>query len=256
MAERSKAHAWNACRRATVSRVRIPVSPPKWLKPTIKKANIPSMNSYPEVKICGIRDADTLAVLHEVGVGWAGFVLVETSPRYLTVTALKPLLSQVKQAIPVALLADPTDQQIDEVSNLEVRTIQLHGQETPERVKEIKQRSGAEIWKSIGVSNVLDLNSALFYDDADRILFDAKPAPSSDRQGGHGKPFDWQVLKSFSIGKPWILAGGLNPSNVSEAIKETKAAHLDVSSGVESSLGVKDPQLIRDFMKAVRDDGS
>lgn len=214
------------------------------------------MKSYPEVKICGIRDADTLAVVQEVGVKWAGFVLVETSPRYLTLTALNALLSQIEQAIPVVLLADPTDQQIDEVSNLEVHTIQLHGNETPERVKEIKQRSSAEIWKSIGISNVLDLNSALFYDYADRILFDAKPAPSSDRQGGHGRTFDWQVLKSFSIGKPWILAGGLNPSNVGEAIEETTAAHVDVSSGVESSLGVKDPQLIRDFMEAVRDDGS
>lgn len=214
------------------------------------------MKSYPEVKICGIRDADTLAVVQEVGVKWAGFVLVETSPRYLTLTALNALLSQIEQAIPVVLLADPTDQQVDEVSNLEVHTIQLHGNETPERVKEIKQRSSAEIWKSIGISNVLDLNSALFYDFADRILFDAKPAPSSDRQGGHGRTFDWQVLKSFSIGKPWILAGGLNPSNVGEAIEETKAAHVDVSSGVESSLGVKDPQLIRDFMEAVRDDGS
>lgn len=214
------------------------------------------MNSYPLVKICGISDANTLSVAQEAGVNYVGFVLVEGSPRYVTLSEVKSLLFLIDQAVPVALLTDPTDFTIDEVSSAGIQTIQLHGNETPERVKEIKQRTNAEIWKSIGISNVLDLNQSLFYDHADKILFDAKPAPNVNRQGGHGRTFDWQILKSFTVEKPWILAGGLSPSNVSDAIKETNAEFVDVSSGVESSLGVKDAQLIKDFMEAVRNESS
>ncbi len=220
------------------------------------KPFITNMNPFPKVKICGIRDTDTLSVAQEAGVNYVGFVIVEKSPRYVSLSEVKSFFPQIDQTTAVALLTDPTDSTIDEVSNLGIQTIQLHGHETPSRVKEIKQRSNAEIWKSIGISNVLDLNQSLFYDYADKILFDAKPAPNADRQGGHGRSFDWQILKSFIIDKPWILAGGLCPSNIKDALRETNAEFVDVSSGVESSLGVKDPQLIRDFMRAVRNDRS
>lgn len=210
----------------------------------------------PQVKICGIRETDSLAVAEKEGVNWVGFVFVETSPRYLTFEEVKPLIARIKQTVPVALLSDPNDLQIEEVSKLGFNTIQLHGTEKPERVAEIKQRTNAEIWKSIGLSSVLDLGQALLYDCADKILFDAKPAPNADRQGGHGKVFDWQIMKSFSLDKPWILAGGLNPDNVQNAINETNAEIVDVSSGVESSPGIKDGSLISKFIKAVRNVGS
>lgn len=214
------------------------------------------MNSFAKVKICGIRESEHLKTAEEAGATWVGFVLVDTSPRFVDVDQVKRLLSSLITAIPVALMSDPTDDQIDELMKLDIQTIQLHGNESPMRVSDIKQRTNAEIWKSIAVENVLDLNQTFLFDQADKFVLDAKPPTNADRQGGHGQIFDWQILKSFHMDTPWVLAGGLNPSNVVDAINQTNAEIVDVSSGVESSLGVKDGQLILDFLKAVKNDST
>ena len=186
------------------------------------------------------------------GADWIGFVFVEASPRAVTPAAAASLLLQLRTSVPVALLADPDDALIEEVALLGISTLQLHGQETPERVAGIKSKTGLEIWKAIGVSAPDDLTRAGGYTAADRLLVDAKPPEGATRTGGHGAAFDWSILKGWTAPKPWILAGGLTPDNVAGAIRTTGADAVDVSSGVETVRGVKSPELISAFITAAR----
>ena len=186
------------------------------------------------------------------GADWIGFVFVEASPRAVTTAAAASLLLQLRTSVPVALLADPDDALIEEVALLGISTLQLHGQETPERVAGIKSKTGLEIWKAIGVSAPDDLTRAGGYTAADRLLVDAKPPEGATRTGGHGAAFDWSILKGWTAPKPWILAGGLTPDNVAGAIRTTGADAVDVSSGVETVRGVKSPELISAFITAAR----
>ena len=131
--------------------------------------------------------------------------------------------------------------------------LQLHGHETPGRVRELKRRYGREVWKAAAISGPGDLDAvAGYWDAADRVLFDARPPQGSDLPGGNGVAFDWELIRNLDPSRRFVLSGGLNPDNVSEAIKSTRATAVDVSSGVESAPGMKDPELIAAFVRAAR----
>jgi phosphoribosylanthranilate isomerase len=205
------------------------------------------------VKICGLRDPDLVRFCAAEGADWIGFVFVEASPRHVTPEAAETLLLGVGRAVPVALLVDPDDSLIDRVTRTGIRVLQLHGSETPERVAEIKERTGCEIWKALGVAAAEDLAGAGAFDAADRLLIDAKPPRGADRTGGHGAAFDWTILEGWQPPRPWILAGGLTPENVAAAIAATGAPAVDVSSGVEKLRGLKDRERVRAFLRAAKE---
>jgi phosphoribosylanthranilate isomerase len=204
------------------------------------------------VKICGLTDPDLVALAAREGADWIGFMFPEGSPRRVTVAGAASLLMQVGKAVPVAVLVDAGDAEIDAVAALGFPILQLHGSETPERVAEIKARTGCEVWKALGVSTRVHLDLASGYTAADRLLIDAKAPEGAGRTGGHGVAFDWTILKGWTSPKPWILAGGLNPENVAAAILETGANAVDVSSGVERVRGLKDRDLVRAFLRAAK----
>lgn len=206
-----------------------------------------------KVKICGLKEPETLRAAVQAGADWIGFVFFDKSPRAVTPYSVPTLLLGIGEAVPVALMVDPDDALIDDVIGLGIRTLQFHGNETPERLSDIKARTGAEVWKALGISTREDLaQAAKFTDAADRLLLDAKPPKGADNPGGLGEPFDWPILAEWQAPLPWLLAGGLTPNNVGEAIAATGAGAVDVSSGVERARGLKDTVLIRDFIKAVR----
>ena len=204
------------------------------------------------VKICGLKEPETVRAVVHAGSDWIGFNFIESSPRQVTIGQADLLLSQTGLAQAVALVADAEDALIDAIRFAGFPIVQLHGQETPQRVAEVKARTGLEVWKAISVATADDLARASDYSAADRILIDARAPAGSARMGGHGVAFDWSILKGWDAPKPWILAGGLNPVNVSEAIKITGASAVDVASGVETSPGVKDTTLIVAFIKAAK----
>ena len=158
--------------------------------------------------------------------------------------------------VPVALAVDPDDALIAEIdAQAGVSMYQLHGSETPERVADIKARTGKRVMKAIKVSEAADLDAANAYIDvADMILFDAKPPADMTNAlpGGNAVSFDWTILSGRSWPLPWMLSGGLDPDNVADAIRISGATAVDVSSGVESAPGVKDPTRISAFLKAVK----
>ena len=205
------------------------------------------------VKICGLRDPDLVRFCAAEGADWIGFVFVEASPRYVTPEAAETLLLGVGRAVPVALLVDPDDQLIDRVTRTGIRVLQLHGSEAPERVAEIRERTGCEVWKALGVATAEDLAEAGAFEAADRLLIDAKPPAGADRTGGHGAAFDWTILEGWDAPRPWILAGGLTPENVAAAIAATGAPAVDVSSGVEKLRGLKDRERVRAFLRAAKE---
>jgi phosphoribosylanthranilate isomerase len=203
------------------------------------------------VKICGLKDPDLVAFAAREGADWIGFMF-PASPRQVTLAAAETLLLSVGKAVPVAVLLDPPDAEVRAVAALGFPVLQLHGQETPERLAEIKATTGAEVWKVLGVREAGDLERAADYTAADRLLLDAKPPEGADRAGGHGTTFDWSLLRDWAAPKPWILAGGLTPQNVATAIGQTAAPAVDVSSGVERVRGLKDRELVRAFIRAAK----
>jgi len=204
-----------------------------------------------QVKICGLKDPDLVSFAAREGADWIGFMF-PVSPRQVTLAAAETLLLSVGKAVPVAVLLDPPDQEVRAVAALGFPVLQLHGSETPERVGQIKAMTGAEVWKVLGIRSAEDLARAGDYDVADRLLLDAKPPEGDAQKGGHGAAFDWRLLKGWTAPKPWILAGGLTPENVADAIGQTAAPAVDVSSGVERIRGLKDRELVRAFIRAAK----
>ena len=208
-----------------------------------------------KVKICGLRTEAALAAALDGGADYVGFVFFGPSPRNVTPEAAKALAAKARgRAKIVALMVDPDDALIDTVvAAAAPDLLQLHGQETPERVAEIRARWGTPVMKALAVATAEDARAASRYRGAaDLVLFDARAPADSTRPGGNGAPFDWRALLGVMEGIPFVLSGGLTPDNVAEAIRLTGAAIVDVSSGVESRPGEKDPELIRRFLRAAK----
>jgi phosphoribosylanthranilate isomerase len=214
-----------------------------------------------KVKICGIKTEAALDAALEGGADYVGLVFFERSPRHVdlaTAQALSRRTHERSRAQVVALLVDADDALISRVAaDVHPDLLQLHGSETPERVAQIRKHSGLPVMKAVSVRDGTDVDGAGAYhapgERADLILFDAKPAPDARAlPGGNGLLFDWRLLEAVRGRYPFALAGGLDPDNVAEAIRLTGAAVVDVSSGVESRPGEKDPELIRRFLRAAK----
>ena len=208
-----------------------------------------------EVKICGLKTPEAVDAALAGGADYVGLVFFPRSPRHVDIkTGLRLADLARGQAKVVALFVDPEDRAFDSiVEQVQPDMIQLHGDESAPRVKEIRKRCGVPVIKAIRVGSAVDVKRAQRYDDAaDLILFDAKAPPGAAIPGGNGLTFDWHALDGIKDRMKFMLSGGLNAENVAEAIRLTGARAVDVSSGVESAPGVKDPELIRRFLKSVK----
>lgn len=207
-------------------------------------------------KICGLRTPEAVTAAVEGGAGFLGFVFFEKSPRDIAPEAARRLAepARARGVKIVALTVDPSDAEVDRiVAGLSPDLVQLHGKESPSRAREIAARSGRGVIKVLPVSAAADVDAARDYEGvAEHLMFDAKPPKDAERPGGLGEPFDWTLLAGRRFQRPWLLAGGLDPWNVGEAIARSGAPIVDVSSGVERGPGLKDPALITAFLNAVR----
>ena len=207
------------------------------------------------VKICGLRDPAHLAVAAEAGAAYAGFVFFPKSPRHLSLPEARALALEAPVGLAkVALVVNASDAELDAIlAEVPIDMLQLHGAETPARVAEIRARFGLPVMKAVGVAEAADLDALPAYEEvADQILVDAKAPKGADLPGGNGLAFDWRLIAGREWARPWMLAGGLTPENVAEAVRLTGAWQVDVSSGVESAPGQKDPALIRAFIAAAQ----
>ena len=207
------------------------------------------------VKICGLTTEEALDAAIAAGADMVGLVFFPPSPRYLTLERATALAARARgRAEIVALTVDTPDRGLGEiVESVRPDWLQLHGNEAPDRVRAMKKRFARRMIKAIGVREPGDLLVAGRYRGvADRLLLDAKPPKDAPLPGGNGAVFDWTILEDFEPGLPFLLSGGLDPSNVGTAIRLARAPGVDVSSGVESAPGKKDPALIRAFIAAAR----
>ncbi|GAA6201928.1 phosphoribosylanthranilate isomerase [Aquicoccus sp. SU-CL01552] len=208
------------------------------------------------VKICGLRQAADVRAAAAAGAAYVGFVFFAKSPRHLAVDAAAALALEVPEGIcKVALTVDADEATLDGlVEAVPLDMLQLHGRESPERVDAIRARYGLPVMKAVGVAGEEDLERIDLYSQvADQLLIDAKPPKGADLPGGNGLAFDWRLLAGRKYWqRPWMLAGGLTPENVGEAVRLTGARQVDVSSGVESAPGVKDAGLIEAFVRGAQ----
>ncbi|MDT8856964.1 phosphoribosylanthranilate isomerase [Paracoccaceae bacterium Fryx2] len=207
------------------------------------------------VKICGLRNLSDVAAVAAAGAAYAGFVFFPRSPRHLTLDQARVLaLATPAGLAKVALTVDADDATLDALTEtVPLDMLQLHGQESPDRVAEVRARYGLPVMKAVGVADEGDLAALFDYAlAADQLLIDAKPVTGAALPGGNGLSFDWRLLVGRHWLKPWMLAGGLTPENVAEALRLTNARQVDVSSGVESAPGVKDAARIAGFVEAAQ----
>ena len=207
------------------------------------------------IKICGLKTPEALEVALESGADLVGFVFFAPSPRNLGLEAARMLDTQVRnRAGKVALTVNATDDELAGiVEALKPDMLQLHGTEPPERVAVVRSKFGLPVMKALPIAERADLSPIRLYSKvADRLIFDARAPQEATRPGGLGKPFDWSLLQGVDIEIPFMLSGGLDAGNVADAIRITSAPGVDVSSGVESAPGVKDPDKIRAFIRAAR----
>ena len=206
-------------------------------------------------KICGLTRPEDVAAAADAGAAYVGFVFFAKSPRSVSFDLARDLAVEVPVGIgKVGLVVDADDAFLDGLTaKVPLDFLQLHGHETPERVSEIRARYGLPVIKAVGVADaedVADLDT--FADVADQLLVDAKPPKNAVLPGGNGVAFDWRLIAARRWSVPWLLAGGLTPDTVAEAIALTGAKQVDVSSGVESAPGVKDASLIEAFVAGTR----
>jgi phosphoribosylanthranilate isomerase len=207
------------------------------------------------VKICGLSTRETLDVALGAGADMVGFVFFPPSPRHLSLETARELGRQAKgRAAKVALAVDADDATLANiVETLQPDLLQLHGMETIARLRDIKQKFGLPVMKALPVETAADLTPLAGYAAvADRILFDARAPKEATRPGGLGAVFDWHLLEKLDLQLPFMVSGGLHVGNVAEAVRATRTGGVDVSSGVERSPGVKDPEMIRAFIRAAR----
>ncbi|MFC2969272.1 phosphoribosylanthranilate isomerase [Acidimangrovimonas pyrenivorans] len=205
------------------------------------------------VKICGLRDAAAIEAAAQAGAAYLGFVFFAKSPRHLSIAEARTLTRQVPEGLAkVALTVNATDAELEAIlAEVPLDMLQLHGKESPERVAEVRAKFGLPVMKAVGVADEADLPQLAEYGRvADQLLVDAKPPKDATLPGGNGLTFDWRLIAGRRWPVPWMLAGGLTPENVATAIQLTGARQVDVSSGVESAPGVKDPARIAAFLKA------
>ena len=208
-----------------------------------------------QTKICGITTPEAVTAALDGGAAFLGFMFFAMSPRAIAPDAAWRLAQPVRgQAKVVAVMVDPDDAAVDQVAQgLQPDLIQLHGKETPARARAIGERAGAAIIKVLPVSDASDLAAAAPFETvAELLMFDTKPPKDADRPGGLGEPFDWTLLAGRRFQRPWLLAGGLDPWNLTQAVQQSGARLLDVSSGVERGPGLKDPALITAFLDAAK----
>src|ERR1700720_4764316 len=207
------------------------------------------------VKICGLSTRETLDVALDSGADMVGFVFFPPSPRHLSLEVARDLGQAVKRrAAKVALTVDADDATLAGiVEALRPDLLQLHGHESAARLRDIRQKFALPVMKALPVETSADLAVLPGYASvADRILFDARPPKEATRPGGLGAAFDWHLLENLDLKRPFMVSGGLHAGNVAEAVRVSRAGGVDVSSGVERAPGVKDPEMIRAFIRAAR----
>lgn len=207
------------------------------------------------VKICGLTETADIPAAIVAGASYVGFVFFPKSPRHLELEAAQFMATSVPEGIvKVALTVDADNAMLDQLTGqVPLDMLQLHGKESPARVSEVKSRYGLPVMKAIGIESETDLTQIGFYAKvADQLLIDAKPPKGAERPGGNAMAFDWSLIAGRRWPVPWMLAGGLTPENVGEAVRATGARQVDVSSGVESAPGVKDAKKMADFVAAAR----
>jgi phosphoribosylanthranilate isomerase len=207
------------------------------------------------VKICGLSTPETLDAALGAGADMVGFVFFPPSPRHLSLQTARDLGRQAaRRAVKVALTVDADDATLANiVETLQPDLLQLHGKESVARLRDIRQKFGLPVMKAIAVETARDLETLPGYAAvAERILFDAHAPKDATRPGGLGAVFDWHVLKALDLKLPFMVSGGLTANNVTEAARVSRAGGVDVSSGVERAPGVKDPEMIRNFIRAAR----
>ena len=205
------------------------------------------------VKVCGLSTPESVDVAVQAGAQFIGFNFFPPSPRAIQPSAARDLAQRVPDSVrKVAVVVDPTNDTLGTiVEALGADMVQLHGNETPERIAEVRDRFGCRVIKAVPISGPDDVARAhRFGEVADMLLFDAKAQPSDTLPGGNARQFDWSLLSDVAVTQPWFIAGGLNAENLAEAIVISGARSADVSSGVESERGVKDNQKIADFLAA------
>jgi len=207
------------------------------------------------VKICGLATVDDVRACADADANYMGLVFFEKSPRNITIPAARELaLAAPLGLAKVALVVNPSDAELDAIiATVPLDMVQLHGRETPERVAEVKARFGLPVMKAVGIADGDDLPKLeSYFGVADQILVDAKPPKGGELPGGNGLSFDWRLLAGRRWPCPWMLAGGLTPENVAQAVKMTGAKQVDVSSGVEDAPGQKNAELIQKFVQSSR----
>lgn len=204
-----------------------------------------------EVKVCGLTDAASVRAAVEAGARWLGFVFYPPSPRSLTPEAAGELAALAPPACArVGVVVDPSDEQLALIlAQVPLDLLQLHGSESPERVAEIRARTGRPVIKAIKIAAAADLDAIPRYAPvADLLMFDAKASGPGRLPGGNALAFDWRLLQGLELDRPWLLSGGLHADNLTEAVDLCGARAVDVSSGVEARPGLKDPARIRRFL--------
>ncbi|UUL83699.1 phosphoribosylanthranilate isomerase [Sphingomonas qomolangmaensis] len=204
-------------------------------------------------KICGLSTPETVAAALTGGASHVGFVFFPPSPRHLSFDRARTLAEPVPEHVgKVGVFVDPDDSLLAEAIGAgRLDVLQLH-KTPPERIAAIRARHGLDIWAAIAVRTRADLDVAARHRElADRILYDAKTPEGATLPGGMGVRFDWTLLDGYRHPLPWALSGGLDAGNVHDAIRQTRAPIVDVSSGVESAPGVKDVSRIAAFLAAV-----
>ena len=207
------------------------------------------------VKICGLSTQGDIDAISRAGANYVGFVFFAKSPRNISIDDARALALEVPMGVAkVALVVNATDSELDAITAaVPLDMLQFHGKETPVRVLEVKARYGLPVMKAVGVADADDLPALDTYAAvADQLLIDAKPPKNADLPGGNGLAFDWRLIAGRSFSVPWMLAGGLTPENVAEAVRMTGARQVDVSSGVESAPGAQDAGLIEAYVKAAK----
>ena len=202
-------------------------------------------------KLCGLTTLDDISAAVRADASYIGFVFFLGSPRNLEIQAANLLLEATpKHVTKVGLVVDADNNFLDRLtSSACLDMLQLHGNETYQRVAEVKARYGLSVMKAVGISNLGDVRDAQHYGEvADQLLLDAKPNSVSDLPGGNGISFDWNLLAGSSWKVPCMLAGGLNPNNVASAVKLSGARQVDVSSGIETAPGKNNAELMSEFV--------